>query len=348
MGTIPVPGRLSRPGTVVFQDDQNRQFAFTPEDKNSDGAIVSVSDGNGGWVSLDNMKADLKRFGEFIQQNRSPITTGIKVLGFGLVAAGAVVKDNGAPVTGESLQDAGNYVNNATAASDIAHYLHSAIKTIRENGLTWGVAKDLAKVVFQTSSLGVGFASIALKDDTITQAATPITAAAAAVATGPTAQEEMKKTKHEISGKHPDAFLEGGRLREAPSMTLGHLTDSDSLSYFPPSGGMSRAGTGMTEGTSRSTGSELLPGQLARRTTYSRLEPTPEVPETQNHTSTPINPISPAYNPGHPDSLAGISALSRDKSKTFAHSDNASTMSRPGAHRNNSAANASRAKSPGR
>ncbi|MFB7496411.1 hypothetical protein ACFC09_17280 [Streptomyces sp. NPDC056161] len=351
LGTVPVPGRLSRPGTVVFQDDQKRQFAFTPVDVKSHQATVSVNDGNGGWVSLDGVKADLKRFGEFIQKNRSPITTGVKVLGFGLVAAGAVVKDNGAPVTGESLQDAGNYVNNATAASDIFHYLNSAIKTIKENGLTWGVAKDLTKAVLQTGSLGVGFAGIALKDnDTLTEAATPIVAAAAAVATGPTAQEEMKKTKRDIMGEHPEAFLEGGRLREARSMTLGGHTDSDSVSYVPRSGDMSRVGSGMTDGTSRSTGSDPSPGlQPARRTTFNRtLEPTPEVPETQNQAPIPTNPISSAYNPGRPDSLASMSALSRDRSKTFAPSGSASTTGRPAAQRNHSASETARAKSPGR
>ncbi|MES4886342.1 hypothetical protein ABVB69_38790 [Streptomyces sp. NPDC000349] len=315
MHTTLLPGALSSPGTVVFQDPQNRQFAYTPGGENSGQATVSVNDGKGNWVSLD-MKADLKRLGEFIQKNRSPITTAIKFLGFSLVAAGAVVKDRGAPATGASLQDAGNYVNNATAASDIAHYLHSAIQTIRKDGLTWWVVKDLTKAVVQTASLGAGVASVALSEETLTQAAAPITAAAAAVATGQTGQEAKEETRKSVMGQYPDAFLGQGDLQQGPSIPLGGRTDSNTVSLIsePPSGNMSRAAT------LHSTSSQPIPGQLARRPTSVRpLGTTHEVDETRNPSS-PTNPISSAYN------LADIPAQSEGTSKTLAHSGNPSGL----------------------
>ncbi|MEU9413135.1 hypothetical protein AB0E08_46625 [Streptomyces sp. NPDC048281] len=318
-----------RPNTVIFQNQEGDEFAVTAAGGNPLRATVSVNDGNGNWVTLDGMKKDLKRCGDFVQKYRPEITALAKAGGFSFVAMGLAVENYGAPETGQAMQKFGAYVNNATALSDVAHFLHSAIRIYQEDGLTRLAVWDMGKVVFQAGGLGAGFASIALKDDAVTQITNSITAAAAAAATGKTGLEEKKANRDNAQVRVPGAYVDPDHL----TVRLGHSIPLQPGSSHTVSRTPSSAVATLADSSIANSSFEPAPGGVLRRTTFSSaLGPTPEASET------PTNPIQSAYNPGRRDSPTNVP-----------RGGESATGGRPVPSQNSSAANTTRrAKSPTR
>ncbi|MFF7987542.1 hypothetical protein ACFZDK_52245 [Streptomyces sp. NPDC007901] len=295
-GTAPSPAS----NAVIFQGP-DVEIAVTAGGEDPLQAVVAVNE-SGRWVTLDRTMKDLQRLGRFFQQNRSQVTTFFKVIGSMVGVAGA--------------DDAGNYILQGTALSDMAHNLHSAIDLLKRGDSNWLMVRDMGRFLAQAAGLAAGIYGVAAKaDPDAARWAAAVTTAAAVVGTGKTGMEERKDNLQKM-GLHPGVDVEGVRGETGQSVPLQYR-GSGSTDLSPVSSGVATGITtpGISRGSTFITGTP--PGILRGDTFNRHLEPMPEVPESA------ANPIPSSFNPGDPDSL--INAPRVGGSRTFPQSDDVTT-----------------------